>query len=212
MLPETPDVYPGLNKTSIPGFQGRGHSEAMADPRIKNPPRNTPGDLPPAGASPAAGETPATPPDHAEHVRHARQNYDYDTEHTTADPDRVPQGPEESYLPLMVAFTSAAIALVAVIFDYFEADTVGLVLAIVALIGGVVSIGMAWTDARAGVGTPILCTVVAAVVLAVVLLDVLDVEELDPASVNRGLVGDDIPEDPADIIEGTPQQRDITAD
>jgi hypothetical protein len=58
--------------------------------------------------------------------------------------------------------------------------------------------------------------VVAAVVLGVVLLDVLDIDErVNPDAVNRGLVGDeadDIPEDPADIIEGTPQQREITPD
>lgn len=185
----------------------------MADPRIKNPPPDMPDDVPPATTPPAAA---ATPPDHAEHVRQARQNYDYDTEHTTADPARVPQGPEESYLPLIVALASAAIALVAVILDYFEVDTLALILAVVALIGALASIAMAWTDARAGIGTPIFCTVVAAVVLGVVLLDVLDVDErVNPEGVNRAVVGDndvDVPEDPADIIEGTPEQRNLVDD
>lgn len=177
----------------------------MADPRIKNPPRDTPSKAPPP-ATTAAG----TPPDHAEHVQHARQNYDYNTEHTDADAD---PGPEESYLPLIVAVLSALIALVAVVMDYSGFDMLGLILAIVALLGGLVSIAMGWTDARAGIGTPIFCTIVAAVVLGVVLLDVMGVDErVDPDGVNRAVVGDDdvdVPEDPADMVEGTPEERNL---
>lgn len=191
------------------------------DPRIKNPPQDHPAAPPPPAGE---GVTTSSAAPRNEHAAHAREHYDYQTEHTTADPDRVPQGPSESYVPLIVALVAAAIALVAVFFDYMEADTLALVLAIIALVTGIVSIAMGWTDARAGVGAPIFCTIVAAVVLGVVLLDVLDVDErVDPDAVNREMVGDDdgdlstvesdeIPEDPADIVEGTPEQRDITRD
>ena len=146
----------------------------------------------------------------------------YSRQHTGADPSNVvteTQVPNEAKaLPsqkgpaMVLAFGGAAVALLAVILDFYEIDTIAVVLAIVAVLMTIVSVIMAINDVRTGRTTPILCAIVSAVVLVVALMDVLDVDDaieerqdairentsqrLDPA-------GDgEIPADPADIVEG----------
>lgn len=111
----------------------------------------------------------------------------YPPRHTAADPSAVvteTQVPnEQKALPsqkgsaLVLAFGGAAVALAAVILDYYEQDTAAIILAIVAVLMTVVAVVMALNDARTGAGAPILCAIVASVVLIVALMDVLDVPQ-----------------------------------
>lgn len=111
----------------------------------------------------------------------------YPPRHTAADPSTVvteTQVPnEQKALPsqkgsaLVLAFGGAAVALAAVILDFYEWDAAAILLAIIAVLMTVVSVVMALNDARAGAGAPILCAIVAGVVLIVALMDVLDVPQ-----------------------------------
>ena len=151
----------------------------------------------------------------------------YTRRHTSADPSNVvteTQVPNEAKaLPsqkgpaLMLAFGGAAVALIAVILDWMDLDTLAVILAVVAVLMTVVAVIMALNDVRTGAATPILCAIVASIVLLVALLDVLDADEavedirddirddtqqrLDAADGDAD--GREIPADPADIVEGT---------
>ncbi len=144
----------------------------------------------------------------------------YPREHTSADPSNVVTETEvpneQKALPsqkgpaLLLAFGGAAVALLAVILDYFEADVIALVLGIVAVLMTAVSVIMAVNDVRTGRTTPVLCLIVSAIVLAVILLDVLDVDEaireeqLERQLDTREALDEndaDVPADPADIVD-----------
>ena len=111
----------------------------------------------------------------------------YPPVHTAADPSNVvteTQVPNEAKaLPsqkgpaMALAFGGAAVALVAVILDFYELDLAALLLAIVAVIMTLTAVIMAVNDQRTGAGAPIMCAVAAGVVLLVGLGDVLDVDE-----------------------------------
>src|SRR5688572_7230786 len=111
----------------------------------------------------------------------------YTRRHTSADPSNVvteTQVPnEQKALPsqkgpaLLLAFGGAGVALLALILDFYEMDTAAVVLGILAVIMTVIAVIMALNDARTGPAVPILCAVVAAIVLLVALLDGLDAPE-----------------------------------
>lgn len=141
----------------------------------------------------------------------------YRQRHTAADPSNVVTETEvpneQKALPsqkgpaLMLAFGGAAVALLAVILDWMELDTIAVILAVVAVLMTVIAVVMALNDVRTGAATPILCAIVASIVLLVTLLDVLDadeaVEDLREENLERlDTADDDVPADPADIIEG----------
>ena len=173
---------------------------------------------PPAPRDPShpVVKTPPLTRRHDEAVHEGRHgtrapNLDYTTEHTAADPahvateEYVPNEqkalPSQAHTSLLLAFAAAGAALLAVILEWMGLDTVALVIALVAVLAGIVSIVMAYNDARAGVGAPILCTIVSAVVLTVVLMDVFEVDErVDQLAVPGTTVDPDaIPADPAEI-------------
>lgn len=111
----------------------------------------------------------------------------YGRTHTRADPSHVvteTQVPNEAKaLPsqkgpaLLLGFGGAAVALVAVILDFYEFDLAALLLAILAVVMTVAAVVMAVNDQRTGAGAPILCAIAAGVVLLVGLADVLDVDD-----------------------------------
>jgi phosphotransferase system glucose/maltose/N-acetylglucosamine-specific IIC component len=86
--------------------------------------------------------------------------------------------PSQKGPALMLAFGGAAVALVAVILDYYEFDLLALLLAILAALMTVLAVMMALSDVRTGAGAPIMCAIAAGVVLIVGLMDVLDADEL----------------------------------
>ena len=111
----------------------------------------------------------------------------YPPTHTAADPSNViteTQVPNEAKaLPsqkgpaMLLGFGGAAVALLAVILDFYELDLAALLLALVAVLMTVIAVVMAINDQRTGAAAPIMCAIAAGVVLLVGLGDVLDVDE-----------------------------------
>jgi hypothetical protein len=158
-------------------------------------------------------------------------------EHTAADPSNVVTekevANEDKALPtqkpiiLVLAFGGAAVALAAVILEYMRLDLVALIVAVVAVVMTLLSVMMAWGDMRAGRTVPAICLAASIVVLLVILFDVMGVDDTvrdvrqdqrDAVRQEPGATGvtgattvDDrrVPADPADIVQGTPQQQDL---
>ncbi len=87
----------------------------------------------------------------------------------------------------------------------FDNEMVGLILAVLGLVAGIIAWMMAYGDARTGSVTPALATITAALFCVVIGMDLADVEDAadDPdAVVVPGTGGEmTIPEDPAAIVE-----------
>ena len=144
---------------------------------------------------------------------------DYTTEHTGADPgrvvreERVPNEakavPTDNRTILFLSIASAALSVLAVILSYvLELEWVGLALAVIALLLGIVGLFSAHGDRRAGMVTPGIVTAVAAIVALVILFG--DMTDADPEAtadeMNERLVA---PAGDAEALDGDADLGDI---
>ena len=139
------------------------------------------------------------------HHRHD-EKLDYTTEHTAASPEHVRREeyvdnddkalPSDSNTSLFVSIGAAVVAILAIVVTFaIDADLVGFIISVAALVMGIVAVAMAYGDARASVVTPAIVTVACVIVSVLCLMDLLDVEDRTPRAVggnadNDVLVGD----------------------
>ena len=136
-------------------------------------------------------------PDDERYEHRHDDKLDYTTEHTGADPDRVVREervpneakavPTDKRTILFLSIASAALSLLGAIVAYFlDVEWLGLVLAVIALLLGIVALFSAHGDRRAGMVTPGIVTAVAAIVTLLILFG--DMTDAEPDDLNRQLV------------------------
>ena len=188
----------------------------VTPPPMENDPRRDPSNGQPVGQPVAAGDARDEGPP-------------YDRSHTAADPGHVHREedvdnddkrlPSESNLAIILGGVAALLAVLAVILDAVDFDLLATILAVSGVITGVIATLLAWNDARGSPVVPGLCTAAAVIVLIIIFMDILGADTKarairDNAGTTLTAPADGTarqpPADPADIIEGTPAQRDLT--
>ena len=185
--------------------------------------------------APAGGRAVVPPRDRdlsdGDGITQANDGPPYDTRHTAADPGHVHREedvdnddkalPSNKVPALLLAALAVGLAILTVILDATEFDLAALVVGIIAVAVGAVATYMASNDARASPVVPALCLTAAAIALLITFTDLLtaetgaaDLADPDGATIVAPTTIDDsdVPADPANIVEGTPEQRDIASD